>query len=115
MSERVLPYALIRDKDNELMFEASYVKHYAEGFCAMFEQYPSSCTKVLLCKKLTFRDSSYGFNLMRLVRRDNADESTNIGYYTQLALTTSEENATKLIQCEVAAELAIRTILEGSE
>jgi hypothetical protein len=113
--QRTLPYALIRDKDGELLFEASYAKHYAEGYCALFLQYPSSDTQIQLCRKLETRDTSYGYNLVRLVRRFTLDEATDIGYYVPLCEASSEEEATKIMQDNITAEIAFQSLMEENK
>lgn len=106
-------YVLKRDTTNETMFEATYAKHYYEGYCAMFENYPASNTRVLLCRRLDRQDKSYRHNLMSLIQQYPEGESRHCGYYVIIKEVSSEEEATNVMLANIAGLMAMKQALEG--
>ena len=113
--ERISPYVLKRETDGQILMEAYYVKHYFEGYSALFENYPATDTTVWLCKKLDFLDRSYGNNLCVLYRNYPDEPSTLIGYYVFLREIRSETEATQAMQEEVEGDFFFNSIIEELE
>lgn len=113
MMQHKAPYVLKRESSKEVLFEAAYVKHYYEGFCALFEKYPSTNTTVWLCRKLDFRDTSYGFHLCELIRQYE-DGNTRVGYYIFLCQTSSEAEATQAMQANISSRAVLQAIAEDA-
>lgn len=111
-SKKMLPYSLKRETSGELLMDGQYVKHYFEGYCALFEKYPATSTTVWLCRKLDFADRSYKNNLCILYRNYPNEPSTLIGYYVFLCEVSSESEATKKMQEEIEGDLFFRSIIE---
>lgn len=106
-------YVLKRDTNKEVMFEAAYAKHYYEGYCALFENYPANDTRVLLCRRLPKQDQSYKHNLMALIQQYPDGESRICGYFVIIREVASEEDATRVMQENISGVTAMNQILGG--
>lgn len=109
------PYELRRDTNQEVLFEAAYAKHYYEGYCALFESYPASDTRVLLCRRLEKQDKSYRHNLMALYQQNPGEEERLCGYYVTIREVHSEEEATALMVENMSGSIFLRQVMEDIE
>lgn len=108
------PYVLKRQTNQEVLFEAAYVKHYYEGYCALFEKYPASHTNIRLCRNLGFKDESYKNDLCVLLRYWEGEEPTVIGYFVEICSAGSEAEATKRMQQNLEGAKLFRSLMEGT-
>lgn len=113
--KKIFPYILKRYTNNEVLFSATYAKHYYEGYCALSASYPAINTDVLLCRNLKNIDLSYGENLCVLVRQYPGEEDSIVGYFVILCHTNSEQEATQAMQRNISGRAALRTLMEQSQ
>lgn len=114
MRKTVVPYQLIRVKSGKVVFEAAYVKYYpGANYCAMFERYPSSQTKVLICRKVEPNEDQYGFRLCKLVSRGQDNSENQIGFYVQESTVASEKEANERLEQNMKGVTAIAQALGG--
>lgn len=112
MATKTSNYQLIRERDNTVLFEASYVKHFLEvNYCAMFLQYPMERTAVKVCKRIPEKDKSYGNHICRLVSRGIDSPEVEIGKYISICDVTSEQEAVEAVEANVKAEQALMNLM----
>lgn len=112
MATKISNYQLIREKNNAVLFEASYVKHFLEvNYCAMFLQYPVEHTVVKVCKRISDKDKSYGNHTCRLVSRGIDSPEVEIGKYIPICDVTSEHEAIEAVEANVKAEQTLMNLL----
>lgn len=107
------PYKLIRQKDSQPVFAATYAKHFRDGdYCALMEEYPSDNTRVLLCRKVSENEKGYGFRLCRLISHGTNREEKVIGYYVSMCETRSEQEAQDKLKANLSGNDLIASVLK---
>lgn len=113
MATKNYNYQLIREKDDAVIFEGSYVKYFLEeNYCAIFLQYPMERTTVKVCKRIPDKDTSYGYHKCRLVSRGINSPTVEIGKYVTVCDVTSEREAIEAVEANTKAESEIAALLQ---
>lgn len=99
MEKKVANYQLVRESDEKIVFEGAHTKHYLEApYCAIFERYPATETRVMVCKRVAENDNGYGMLRCRLVSRGADSPAVEIGKYVPLREVRSEKEATDMVE-----------------
>ena len=107
-----IKYHLKREADGSPLFEAAVVKHYEEGYSALFESFMTSNTNGLLCRRLDSIDRSYGNNLAALYKSGN---DTPICYLICLSKVNSDAEAKQMAKSEQAGNAYYMSLVPSED
>lgn len=111
----VTPYLLLRSDDNSPYFNAAYCKFYGiVPYVALFEQYPSTDTRVLLCRKVE-EGRPYGHRLLELHGIDQDGKRENLGQYVAVYEGRSEEEVNNRLSDNLTANAALHSTLAEAQ
>lgn len=102
MNNPSAPYQLIQKKTGKIDFQAQYCKYYPSiPYCALFEEYPSEDTRVMVCRNVTNDDRDYGYRLCSLILHRPDSSTGEIGDFVVIGQVRSEQEATEKIQANI--------------
>lgn len=107
------PYILIRSKDQQKIMTAAYCKFFfPEPYIALFEDYPSADTRVLVCRRAE-EGRQYGYREMELCSVEPGGSRKQIGRYVTVCECRSEQEAVNRVQENVRGASALLAALAG--
>ncbi len=106
-------YVVINPNNNEPAFQGDYTKYYPDHpYMAIFEEYPSTQTRIWICERLSAPEKQGSNKQLRLLMVRQPDGQLKIlGHFIHLSTVQTEQEANDKIQSLIRGDSLLMEIL----
>ena len=110
----MIAYKLIGVLEQDVKFEAAYCKFFPVPYIALFQEYPSENTRVLLCRAADpDREQNYHLAQLQHIGFDGSDET--MGHYVTVYEGRSEQEVVERLEKNLAAASVLQRIVSSED
>ena len=110
MASQNTQYQLVSVQSGKVIFSAAYCQYFSGGlYCGLFEEYPKAATRIMVCKRISVGDASYGSRLCKLMIGNNS----SLGNFVKLCEVSTAQEAAQAVEKALQASVFLQQLLGG--